>query len=117
MPQLTVRGVPLEQLLMVSVSLCRELAEICGCPEDNFTIDCLQVVSVTGGSLGPTYPFVEVAWFERGEEVRNRVAEAIDRHMRFGSRAAVHELEIAFKTYKEDAYYINGVPCSSGSQQ
>lgn len=109
MPQLTIRGVEAELAAAVSKSLVEELAAICGCGTDNFTIDCLSVTSVFDGKAVQTFPFVEVAWFDRGRGVRDRFAEAVTRHLR---RAGVEELEIAFTQYAEDAYYIDGVSCA-----
>ncbi|WP_309121169.1 DUF1904 family protein [Paenibacillus sp.] len=111
MPQLTVRGISIEYLLAVSKPMVEELAAVCGCGTDNFTIDCLATASVFEGKTTETYPFVEVAWFERGRDVRNRVAETITRFVR---QAGVPEVEVAFKVYSEAAYYINGIACDSG---
>jgi len=110
MPQLITRGIPVEAMRSVSAALVEELASICDCGTDNFTIDCLAVESVFDGKRVDTYPFIEVAWFDRGRSVRDRFAEAVFRHVR---QAGVPELEIAFKTYTEDAYYINGVSCDA----
>jgi len=108
MPQLTVRGIGQEQLAAISKPLVEELARICETTVDNFTIDRLTVDSVFDGHPAATYPFIEVAWFDRGREARNRFAEATTRRLR---EAGVLEVEIAFKAYAPDAYYINGEPC------
>jgi hypothetical protein len=108
MPQLTVRGIDAVKLAAVSGPLVEELAKVCECGPDNFTIDCLAVISVYGGLPVDTYPFIEVAWFERGGAIRDRFAEVVTRHVR---AIGVAEVEVAFKVYTEDAYYINGVPC------
>ncbi|MFC3341809.1 DUF1904 family protein [Paenibacillus abyssi] len=108
MPQLTVRGIEANTMMAISRPLIEELAAVCECGTDNFTVDCLSVTSVFDGERADTYPFIEVAWFERGREVRDRLAEAVTRHIRL---AGIAEVEIAFKVYREDAYYINGIPC------
>ncbi|MDF2961368.1 MAG: hypothetical protein K0S39_3103 [Paenibacillus sp.] len=105
MPQLNVRGISENQMSRVSSKLVEELALICECGTDNFLIDCIQTVSVFDGQRVDTYPFIEVAWFERGTETRDRVALALTRHLQ---SIGVMELEIAFKVYREDGYYING---------
>ncbi|MBB3112038.1 hypothetical protein FHS18_004116 [Paenibacillus phyllosphaerae] len=110
MPQLWIKGVSAEQLRPVSTALIDELADICACGRDNFTIDVLQTISVYDGQIVEAYPFVEVAWFERGQAVRDRFAEALTKHM---LAAGAAEVEVAFKVYQEEAYYINGRPCSS----
>jgi Domain of unknown function (DUF1904) len=105
MPQLIVRGIKAEQMRSISQPLIEDLAEICDCGTDNFTIDCLQTTSVFGGSIVDTFPFIEVAWFERGLETRDRFAAALVKHV---TSLGISELEVAFKTYREDCYYING---------
>ncbi|CAH1225628.1 hypothetical protein PAECIP111893_05281 [Paenibacillus plantiphilus] len=110
MPQLLVRGIDSEAMARISRSLVTELAEICECGADNFTIDCLAAQSVYDGELVPTYPFIEVGWFERGSLVRDRFAAALTRHV---LSLGIAEVELAFKVYQESAYYINGKPCHS----
>jgi hypothetical protein len=109
MPQLVVRGIDVEKMMQISQPLVEELAEICQCGTDNFTIDCLAVASVFGGEAVATYPFIEIGWFERGPVIRDAFAQAVTRHIR---AAGVAQVEIAFKVYEESAYYINGESCS-----
>ncbi|MNI06935.1 hypothetical protein D3C73_599320 [compost metagenome] len=109
MPQLTVRGIRTQIMKEVSLKLIEELAFICECGTDNFTVDGLQINSVFGGQEVETFAFVEVAWFERGREVRDRVAEAITRHIQL---AGIEDVEVAFKVYREDSYYVNGLACN-----
>lgn len=108
MPQLTVRGISASQMASICGPLVEELADVCGCGTDNFTVDCLSVTSVFAGEAVATYPFIEVAWFERGDAARDRFAETLTRHIQL---AGVPEVEIAFKVYREQAYYVNGVHC------
>jgi hypothetical protein len=109
MPQLTYRGIDNRTILAISGKLVEELSTICECGQDQFTLDCLNVTSVLDGKMAPTYPFIEVAWFDRGQTVRNLFAEALTRHIR---STGIPEVEIAFKVYPEDSYYVNGEPCA-----
>lgn len=108
MPQLTFRGVARERLASIIEPLVAELADICECGTDNFTVDWMETAPIYGGADGASYPFAEAAWFERGVDARDRFAEAVARHLR---EAGVPELELAFKVYREEMYYINGRPC------
>ncbi|MFB9327541.1 DUF1904 family protein [Paenibacillus aurantiacus] len=110
MPQLTFRGVAQGALASVIGPLVAELADICECGLDNFTVDLMETVPIYGGEGTASYPFAEAAWFERGDDARDRFAEAVTRHLR---AAGVAELELAFKVYREEMYYINGRPCGS----
>lgn len=105
MPHLLIRGVEVDQVRAVSVSMVAELAALCQCPEDHFLLECMQTAAVFRGQTVASYPFVEVAWFERGAEVRDRFAEIVDRHLR---SSGLPEMEIAFRVYREDQYYANG---------
>lgn len=108
MPHLVARGLSVEQLCTISQSLVDELAVACGCGRDNFMLECLPVVSVFDGRQVETFPFIEVAWFERGHVIRNRVAAILTEHVR---SLGIAEVEVAFRTYREDSYYINGTRC------
>ncbi|MDO3676731.1 DUF1904 family protein [Paenibacillus ehimensis] len=105
MPHIVVRGIPVEQLKEISTALVEELAAICGCGTDNFMIECLHTTAVFQGNEVESYPFIEVAWFERGQEVRDRFAQAIARHV---LSLGIPEVETAFIAYRQDSYYLNG---------
>ncbi|SDD92850.1 protein of unknown function [Paenibacillus sp. UNCCL117] len=105
MPQLLVRGVPAETVQYLSRSLTDELAEICACGTDNFTIECISSIGIMDGEQVPSFPFVHVWWFERGQDIRDRFAQCIDRHLR---EAGVEESEVAFSVYQESSYYAGG---------
>ncbi len=105
MPHLITRGIPAEFVRAISRPLVDELARVCDCGTDNFTIECLQTTGVFDGELVPSFPFIEVAWFERGQEVRDRFAQAVDAHLK---TVGISEAEIAFVAYQEDSYYVNG---------
>ncbi|MDQ6423421.1 DUF1904 family protein [Paenibacillus sp. LHD-117] len=108
MPHLVFRGVPAERLKSAAVSLAEELAAICDCGTDNFTMNVINATSVFGdGSDDPAFAFVEVGWFDRGKQARNRFAEAVTHTV---LQLGIPDVEIVFHAYREDSYYINGKP-------
>ncbi|NBD23968.1 DUF1904 family protein [Paenibacillus glycinis] len=107
MPQLTIRGVNITEVMKISGALVDELARICRCSKDNFTLDCLTTTTILDGAIVPTFPFVEVAWFDRGRETQDNVANAITNHL---LTTGIPEVEVAFKVYRETHYYANGQP-------
>ncbi|MBP1157400.1 MULTISPECIES: DUF1904 family protein [unclassified Paenibacillus] len=111
MPHIIVRGVPVEQMCLISKTLVEDLAVVCECGTDNFMIECIHTTSVFDGEIVESYPFIEVAWFERGQSIRDRVAQTITMHVR---SLGIPEVEIAFIAYREDSYYINGERCDNG---
>ncbi|QTH40334.1 DUF1904 family protein [Cohnella sp. LGH] len=105
MPHLLFRGVNPEQVRAISETLVAELAAVCRCPEDYILLECVHTTALFEGKVVPSYPFVEVAWFDRGTAVRDLAAACIDRHIR---SLGVPELEIAFRNYERESYYANG---------
>ncbi|NEW07837.1 DUF1904 family protein [Paenibacillus sp. SYP-B3998] len=108
MPRITVRGLTVNQVCQMSEGLIDQLATICGCEPDNFTLECLNHTAIFAGKPVEAYPFIEVAWFERGSVIRNQVAKSITDHV---VALGIPEVEVAFSTYAKEAYYINGISC------
>lgn len=109
MPHLLFRGVTADQLQPEAEPLAEALAAICGCGTDNFTMSCLNEHSVFGQPPdGTPFVFVEVGWFDRGQRTRNEFALAVTRSVQ--KAACASEVEVVFTVYKENSYYINGVP-------
>jgi hypothetical protein len=109
MPHLLIRGIPPEQIRSISKPLIAELACLCQCPPDHILLECLHTTAIFEGEIVPSYPFVEVNWFDRGQSVRDQAAECIDRHVR---SLGIAEVEVAFGTYEADSYYANGIKLS-----
>ncbi|PEJ56275.1 hypothetical protein CN692_18235 [Bacillus sp. AFS002410] len=105
MPQLLIKGISTNDICKISKPLIEELANVCECGTDNFTIDCIHSTSIFDGEVVDSFPFIEVKWFERGVDTRDRFAATIEKHVNLLN---IPEFEIAFITYKEDSYYING---------
>ncbi|MCP8969659.1 DUF1904 family protein [Ectobacillus ponti] len=109
MPHLVLRGITIEAAKEMSRSLVEELAGICECGTDNFTLELAQSVFVFDGAEIPAFPLIEVKWFERGVEVRDRFAGAVTRHVK---EAGAQEVEVIFYPLSEEQYYIDGIRCS-----
>ena len=105
MPHLSFRGVTVEAVAAISSRLVEELAGLCECPPDHLMLEVLHTTAVSEGAVAPSFPFVEVAWFDRGESVRDRFAAALDRHLR---SIGILEAEVAFRSYDPSEYYANG---------
>jgi hypothetical protein len=108
MPQLLIRGISTNDICNISKPLIEELAEICECGTDNFMLECIHTTSIFDGKVVISYPFIEVKWFERGIAIRDLFASAIAKHVK---SLDIPEVEIAFITYREDSYYLNGERC------
>lgn len=105
MPQIKFRGTDTNKLLAVSKGLVDELADAVGCPHQYFTLECIQSTYIQDGTVVPGYPFVEVAWFDRGQEVQDRVAGIITRYMQ---QAGYANVDVFFTIFEKTGYYENG---------
>jgi hypothetical protein len=104
-PYLVFRGVSVDQVKTISSPLVEELANICECGTDNFTFEILSSTFVVHQNEVPGFPFIEVKWFERGQEVQDQFAKVVTKYVQsFG----LPEVEVAFTTFQESAYYSNG---------
>jgi hypothetical protein len=112
MPHLLIRGLSVDEVRTISRPLVADLAGLCQCPPDYFMLECLHTTAIFDGETVPSYPFVDVSWFDRGTEIRDRFAETVDRHIR---SLGIPEAEIAFRAYREDQYYINGKPAGTNT--
>ncbi|CAM4012500.1 DUF1904 domain-containing protein [Paenibacillus alkaliterrae] len=111
MPHLLFRGVEAELLRKVAAPLAKKLAILCSCGTDNFTMNVMNATNVYGGAPDePAFAFIEVGWFERGQQVRNSFAHAVTQYVR---QLGINEIEIVFHAYREESYYINGEPVKS----
>lgn len=105
MPQLLIKGISVEQVKTISKPLVQELAELCACGTDNFTLEVINSTFVFDGEEVPGYPFIEVKWFDRGLEIQNEFANLITKQVH---SLGIPEVEVAFTTFRESDYYLNG---------
>jgi Domain of unknown function (DUF1904) len=110
MPQLWTRHIPVDTIRLVARPLIQEMAEICACGTDNFSIEIIEGTSISFEPSTAAFPFIEIRWFDRGKDVQDRLAHAITRHLLETGRCT--ELEIAFIPYAQTNYYINGEDCA-----
>ncbi|MHC1685812.1 MAG: DUF1904 domain-containing protein [Clostridiaceae bacterium] len=106
MPQLIVRGIKPEEVCKVSEKAIDEMVEVVKCPRDYFVIECIQSVGIKDGKVTESIPFIEVAWFDRGQEIQDQVAKIIDSNFRGGLN--IENLDVIFTVLKEEKYYENG---------
>lgn len=106
MPQIIIRGIQPEEVCKVSQKLIDKLTQAVECPRDYFEIECISSVKVTNGIIEQPYPFVEVAWFDRGQQLQDEVARTITDVLMQG--LGIESLDLAFTVYEKEKYYENG---------
>jgi len=104
MPQVIIKGMDHEKINTISKPLIDELQQIIGCPRDYFTIEAVNSVFIMDGEPVAITPFVQVNWFDRGQQVQDQVAAAIYRHV---ATAGYRNVETFFVTLQASSYYEN----------
>lgn len=105
MPQLIIRGVEVQPIKKISKNLIDELQEIIGCPRDYFTLEIVPTISIMDGVECTGRTFVQVNWFERGQDIQDKVAQSIDCNLR---SVGYEQAEVFFTVLQENRYYENG---------
>ena len=110
LPHIVFRGISIEQLKSISKPLVVELANVCDCGTDNFTLELPNSTFVCNGEETPAFPLIEVKWFERGQEIRDQFARILTKYL---IEFKLPEIEVVFTVFSETAYYINGKHCGN----
>lgn len=105
MPQLTIRGVSEEIVARSSGPLVEALAKICQAETLDFTVDLIRTQSFFAGKEVATFPFVEVGWFDRGQQVQDAAAKCIDTILK---HQGIEQVEVVFKVFEKKNYYCDG---------
>lgn len=105
MPHLRFKAVSEETVRQLSKDLPADLARIISTTEDNFSFELVQNRFFEGGKETAFYPFVEFAWFDRGQEVQDRVAELITEKLKQITRAEY--VAVVFLDLPKNCYYEN----------
>lgn len=106
MPHLRFRALNQEQTQKLSQDLLPELAQIVNTAEDNFTFELVDTQFFYKGKTTESFPFVEVFWFERPQEVQDKVATFITDKVKSFSKA--DDVVVVFTELKKSSYYENG---------
>lgn len=105
MPQIIFKGVSPQQVKAISTEMVNELARLCQCEIDNFTLEIPSSTFVFAGEEVTPFPFIEVKWFERGQEIRDQFTQIITKYIH---SLQIPEVEVAYTVFSESAYYYNG---------
>jgi len=106
MPHIRIRATSEENVGKLSKELTPILAKETETPENYFTYEYVHTSFYSEGSKNPGDVFVEVLWFDRGQNIQDKVAGVITK--------AVHDLHgpgdivVVFTPLAKECYYENG---------
>lgn len=104
MPMIKVKGIPQDEVMKESKELIDELVEIIECPRDYFTIELINNTFIMDGEAVASPTIIEVAWFDRGQEIQDKVAKVITNHFKKDREC----LDVVFQGLEHRNYYENG---------
>lgn len=77
MPQMRVRGIELNGLCKISDELIDLVTETAGVDEKYVKIEYFPAQMIRKGTVVESYPNIDIFWFPRTQELRDKVAQAI----------------------------------------
>ena len=105
MPIMRFKAIEVTKVCKISKELIDELQELVQCPRDYFTIEVDQAVYIKDGEIVEGAPVVEVSWFDRGQEIQDKAAKIITKHINY---IEYPNVDVIFFTLNESRYYENG---------
>lgn len=106
MPHLRFRAVEPQTVQTLSNTLLDELQPLTACPREDFTFEYIYSTFYYESEVTAAYPFVEVLWFDRGQEVQDQVAQIITQQVRAIMGEDV-DVAVIFSALKPNEYYDN----------
>jgi hypothetical protein len=107
MPHLRFRAVEPQTVQTLSKTLIDELQPHMDCPREDFTFEYIYSTFFHEGEVSTAYPFVEVLWFDRGQETKDAVAQIVTHQVR-GIIGEDFDVAVIFTALDAKGYYDNG---------
>lgn len=105
MPHIRVRGTTEKTVAHLS-ELNVKLAEIIETDPSNFTFESVQTHFYEAGQEAKGYPFVEVLWFSRSQEIKEALATFLTKTIQ---TLETHEyVTVIFRELDTNSYFENG---------
>ncbi len=106
MPHLRFRAVEPQTVQVLSAPLTDALQPLMKSPREDFTFEYIYTTFYQEGEVTQAYPFVEVLWFDRGQEIKDQCAEIITQQVR-GIVGEDVDVAVIFIALNPADYYDN----------
>lgn len=106
MPHIRARGIDQKTLEGIAEDIVAKFAEVTHTPHDHFTVEHIQSAYITKGGASEAYPFIEILWFDRGQETKTKVAAIIDNALR-PVVGEMTDITVLFSDLRGQDYYEN----------
>ncbi|PSU19589.1 DUF1904 domain-containing protein [Photobacterium kishitanii] len=108
MPHLRFRAIAFDTVKQLSTKLVDDLQPLMACPREDFTVEHIPASFIFDGEVSDAYPFVEVFWFDRGQQTQDLVADTITAIVRSAVEDPQQDVAVIFTALTLSAYYDNG---------
>lgn len=106
MPHIRMRAIETEQAAKISQVLLKELSAATKAAEENFTFELIETTFFADGKKTRSYPFIEVYWFDRPQEMQDQCAKIITNRVK--EIANPEDVIVVFNKLSKTDYYENG---------
>ena len=106
MLHIRIRGIERAKVKELTIGLSEELGTIAECPADWFTFEHIETSFFYDGKDDEGLVFIEVLWFDRDSEARDKIAALFTEK---GKKITDKIVTIVFIPLKENMYYEDGV--------
>lgn len=107
MPHFRLRAVEPQMVQSLSKTLIDDLEGVMKSPREDFTFEYIYSTFYHEGEVSKAYPFVEVLWFDRGQDAQDQVAQMVTRRVQELFEEPVN-IAVIFTALKKNEYYDNG---------
>lgn len=107
MPHFRFRAVEPQMVQALSKPLIDDLQSYMDCPREDFTFEYVYTTFYHEGEVNAAYPFVEVLWFDRGQDKQDAVAKIVTEQVR-GVMGEDVNVAVIFTALNASGYYDNG---------
>jgi phenylpyruvate tautomerase PptA (4-oxalocrotonate tautomerase family) len=107
MPHIRCRGIEREKVVEFSEHLVEQLAELTKSPAAHFTIEYIPAEFIATRFGGHAYPFIELFWFDRGQNMQDAAAQLITSVVK-AALGDVVDVAVVVNPIERTNYYDNG---------
>ncbi len=107
MPHIRCRGMKRDDVAAISETLVEQLADLTKTPTAHFTIEYIPSEFIATRFGGQAYPFIELFWFDRGQEMQDAAAQVITSVVKLVA-GDESEVAVVVQPFARTAYYDNG---------
>ncbi|MES2769099.1 MAG: DUF1904 family protein [Bdellovibrionota bacterium] len=105
MPHIRLKCISEKNVKSLSKTLPKELARAMDTSEDNFSFELVPNTFYTNGKSTKSYPFIEVHWFERSQDIKVKSTKIITDQIKALTKAK--DIVVVYIPIEKSDYFEN----------